>query len=288
MATVTATMTPKPYFLQAVGADTPISYTAEDFRNVLGAMWPRSGVSGPLSFRILQRLAGANWSVDINGGFAILGNTATEIDRYLCSNDARVNIPLTGFNTAPAATRTHRVFIAVYDKAVVGTQYLTKVVITEDVGAGAPLPSDSPAYTLEIGSVSIGSGQSNIATANIANYGIHADASYGAYDLALSGGVISGAGGTNGGPPRYSMAGNQIRLSGVAAKSSGNYLAGSTYSMAVLPDGSRPRYERYCAALGAGGNRYRVTVTTAGLIQASAIGTDMAWLAFDGVTFELD
>lgn len=288
MATVTATLTPKPLFLQAVGADTPISYTAEDFRNILGGVWARTGTIGPYSMRLYQRLAGPNWSVDVNLGFAVLGNSATEIDRYLAICDTRTNIPLTGFNTSPAATRTHRVFVAVYDKAIVGTQYLTKIVITEDTGSGAAVPSDSPAYYLELGSLSIANGQSNIATANISNYALHADSSYGAFDMTLSGGITSGLGTTSGGAPRYACGGNQIRCSGIVTKAAGNYITGTTYSLAVLPDGFRPRYERYCSAVGAGGNRWRVTVGTNGLIQASGITNDMAWLSFDGVTFELD
>lgn len=291
MATVTATLTPKPLFLQAVGGDTAISYTSEDFRNLTGAIWPRAGLLGALSFRIYQRLAGANWSVDINGGFAVLGNTVSEVDRYLAVNDARVNVALTGFNTAPAATRTHRVFVAVYDKSIVGTEYLAKIVVTEDTGSGAPVPADNPAYYFEVGTFVIAPGQSNIATANITNSGGRAEYGYSPIDLALSGGILSAAGSTNSGPPRYSIAGSTIKLQGGVTHTTGSFAQGTVYSIAVLPDGYRPKYERYCAGVGHNASPWRATVGTNGLIQASFApsgASTLQWLGLDGITFQMD
>lgn len=294
MATVTSTLANKPLFLQALGGDTAISYTAAEVRNLLGALMPRTGAVGGSSFRIVQRAAGANWSIDINPGFFVHGNSATESQRYLIRSDATVNLVVSTFNTAPVATRTHRVWINLYDKTVTGSEYVAKLMVTEDTGSGAPAPADSPAYTFELGQFVIAPSQTTVASANITNSGRKAAFGSSNFDLPMASGFISGVAATNGGPPRYAISGSQVHLAGVCVRSTGDFVAGTPYTIGTLPDGYRPRYERYMSGVGYTGYSLRVTVTTAGLVIitvpniAGATVPDLSWVSLDGCVFEID
>lgn len=290
MAVVTSTLPYKPLYLQAVGGDTAISYGAYDFRVAFGAIWPRTGALG-VGMRVYPRLAGANWSVDVDQGYAVLGNTSSGYDRYLVWLEARTNLALTGFVTAPASTRTHRVFIAVYNKAVVGTEYAAKLVVTEDTGSGAPVPADNPAYYMELGTFVIAPSQVSVGSANIVNTIRRADQASAAFDLPLGANIVSATGSTNGGPPRYQLAGNRLRFNGVLARSTGDFAQGTVYTLGTLPEGYRPKYERYCAGVAAAANGWRLTVTTAGVCQASfpsSGASTLGWISLDGCSIEID
>lgn len=292
MAVVTSTLPYKPLYLQAVGGDTAISYGAYDFRVALGAIWPRTGTLG-LGMRLYPRSLGANWSVDVDQGYAVLGNTSSGYDRYLVWLEARTNLNLSGvFVTAPAATRTHRVFIAVYNKAVVGTEYAAKLVVTEDTGSGAPVPADNPAYYQELGTFVIAPSQVSVGSANITNTIRRADQASAAFDLPLAANIVSGTTATNGGPPRYQLGGNRVRLNGTLTRSSGDFSpGGNPWTLGTIPEGYRPKYERYCAAVGHTGAPWRLTVTTAGLCQATFPATGnqaITWISLDSCTYEID
>lgn len=289
MATVSSTLANQPLFLQAVPPDAEIEYTATQMRLLTGAVFPRTGGVGGTAFRIMPRVAGANFSVDIMPGFAVAGSTSASVyDRYLAYLPTRTNIPLTGFNTAPAATRTHRVFLGIYDKQVLGTEYAGKLIVTEDTGSGAPLPADNPAYTLELGTFTIAPSQANVGSADITNSGRKADLGEAAIALPMNAGFVSG--GTPGGPTMYALTGNTVKLSGTVNRTPAADFAASTYSIATLPSGYRPRYQRYVAGVGESGNPYRLTINTTGIIQATLpTGTpDLLFIALDGCQFEID
>lgn len=293
MAVVTSTLPYKPLYLQAVGGDTAISYGAYDFRVALGAIWPRTGALGA-GMRVLPRSLGANWSIDVDQGYAVLGNTSSGYDRYLVWLEARTNLNLNGvFVTAPAATRTHRVFVAVYNKAVIGTEYAAKLVVTEDTGSGAPVPADNPAYYMELGTFVIAPSQVSVGSANISNTIRRADQASAAFDLPLAANILSGATATNGGPPRYQLGGNRLRFNGTVVRTSGADFLGppNVYTLGTLPEGYRPKYERYCTGVGHNGNTWRLTVRTSGICDATLppyFGTNISWLSLDGCSIEID
>lgn len=295
MATVTSNLTNKPLFLQALGGDTAISYTAAEVRHLLGAVFPRTGVIGASGFRITQRGAGANWSIDVAPGNFIHGSSGIETGRYLLHSDSTVNISVATFNTAPAGTRTHRVWINVYDKVVIGTEYIAKLMVTEDTGSGAPAPADSPAFQYELGQFTISPSQTSVQTAHITNAMRKAGFGTFQYDLPLATNFISGAASSNGGPPKYSLNGSIVHLSGTVARTSPTVFApGTVYTIGTLPIGFRPKYIRYMAGIGYTGYHYRCGVYDDGTLQisvpdiAGATVPNLTWISLDGCSFEID
>lgn len=286
MATATATMG-KTLFLQAAGGDTAISYDAIDLRLVAGAVWPKAGSCRLNDFRVAQKTA-PGWAVTINGGFYIVGGS-TAHDRYIVYNSAQTTITLTdfGFVTNPAATRTHKVYLSVYDKLAMGTQYTSKINITEDTGSGAPVPSDNPVKSELLATFTIAPGQSNVLDSHITNVAPKASMGVTQADVPLASGYISGEPSTQGGPPRYAVVGAQVRLCGTVAKSSGDFTT-ATVTIATLPVGARPKYQRYLGALAAGGMPYRLTVNTDGTMQVSELTASRSWISLDNCVFEID
>lgn len=284
MATYYETLPNKPLFLQAVGGDPAISYSAYEHRLLMGAIWPRVGAIG-FSLRLAQRAAGANWSVDVSPGWAVLGNTA-EYDRYLVhvpvTTTLELDTPGSVFNTAPVATRTHRVFAAVYSKGVISAVDEARLVVTEDTGSGAPTPPSSPAYYLELGRFTIGTAQSNVSNAQITNTATHASMNTEPAAIALVGGHVS-AGAT----PKLCIAGGRVVLSGTVQKGSGSFVAGTPVTIGSLSSSVRPATNRYVMGVAEGNVAHRITASSNGdLITTPKEAT--AWISLDGLTYDLD
>lgn len=162
MATFTAAVSDKPYFLQAASGDTAISYSAADFRALIGAIFPRVGVMSPGSFYVSQS-SPVGWTVTVAAGYARIQNA------YLVRLSNSVTVNLNAINKNPSSTRTHKVFVAVYDKLIDGTEYTAKVVVTEDTnGSGAPDPPNAAGF-VRIANIVVNNGMSYIAQVNIDN-----------------------------------------------------------------------------------------------------------------------
>lgn len=165
MATAYTSLNRATLFFQALNGEPQIEYSAVDLRRMLGSVWPRAGLIGSNSFRVTAK-AQPNWSVDVSAGTAVIGPTGvSHWFRYLVGVTEAVNVPLTGFNTAPSATRTHKVWISVLDNS---PTYDGRILVTEDLGSGAPAPAATEGtYNLQIGSFTIGPSQAYVAAANI-------------------------------------------------------------------------------------------------------------------------
>lgn len=290
MATVTYSLPLTPMMLQAVVGDAAISYAGSDIRLLVGSIYTRSGRVGPGdSLMLYPRLAGADWSVDVQAGQAVIyaGPNLYAPERYLISLAARTNVPLTGFNFAPAATRTHAVYLVVDDKNISGTLYGARIIITEDTGSGAAAPSAS--YYSQLGTVTIAPAQSNIGSANIVNLLPRAARATPATAPSYYSGFAAG-GGTGQGL-LYSLDGNTVKLQGCVVRSSGNFAAATVYTVANIPVGYRPAYQRY-AMTGAnlGPAMARVGVSTGGDITVTPYGAnaaDMTYVALDSFSYEI-
>lgn len=290
MATVSYQLPITPYALQAVVGDTAINYNATDQRLWQGASFPRIGRLGlGDSFMVYPNQAGANWSIDVQAGEFIAGSATSNAyapERYLVTLAARTNVPLTGFNTAPVATRTHNVYLTMDDKNVSGTVYGARIVITEDIGSGAPAPDATMYATLA--SFTIASGQSNIATANITNFTARTSRAINRIALTYASGfsVPSGAQGMT-----YSLDGNTVRMQGAVQRTSTTMVAGSTYTIGTLPIGYRPSVIRGAIAIGDGPGFARVLIDVTGTVTLTPYGanpTAMSIAYLDAVTFELN
>jgi hypothetical protein len=299
VATVNAILPNKPLFMQAASGDTPISYDGLALRQLAGAIWPRTGILSNDAFQITQRSAGANFSVDIAPGFAVLGDTTgnANSDRYIVYANATVNVPLTGFVTNPTATRTHKVFLVVLDKQKtgLGTQYDGKVVITEDTGAGAGDPvQDGVAHFFQLGSFTIAPGAASVANTAITNSGRHAGFGPSYTNITISANIADASGTTGVGTPRVIRTGTAARLTGGFTRTSGNPFDPNTvYILGNVPNAFRPNVDRFlvapCATPGLTHATYRLIVRTTGNLETTTPKDITApWLGLDGVTYELD
>ncbi|MDP8971154.1 MAG: hypothetical protein M3N52_11810 [Actinomycetota bacterium] len=303
MATVTHVLPVKPLFLQAVGSDTPIEYPADVLRHLVGAVWREAGVLRTSHFAVTQRAAGADWSVDITSGYAVVGGGVGN-QRYLVYGAGTTNMPLTTFNTAPTATRTHKAWLVLYDKAVSGALYEAQFVITEDTGSGAPTPPNSPSYYFQLGTITIAPAQSNISSAHIGDTRPLASLNLSSHlqlghlrqvdNLTLETGILNGSGTHGGETPKVTLYGHTVALRGTIMRSSDlAFQAGSTYTLCNLPAAYRPAAIR--RMLGAGASAatssydWRCQVEPSGIVYAYINNAySPTYLSLDGIYFEKD
>lgn len=168
VSTSSADMVDYPLAIQATGADPEIEYGAQEhFRQFLDAITITGGGRLKFSeFRLSQRAAGANFSVDLSAGYYVISGTTSPVavqGKYLVHTTAVINIPTP---SAPASgTRIHRIVAQVNDKAVDGgSTYGWRIWLLEDTGSGTPAV---PANARNIGTVSISSGQANVLDSHI-------------------------------------------------------------------------------------------------------------------------
>lgn len=169
----------KPLIMQPGGADPDLTYSGAELRALTAAAYPWQGViTSPqvttLSpFGVVQRGAGANFSVDIHAGVAVVvGDDVANQLNYLCWSDATFNLTTPG---APGSgTRLHRVGLQVRDKLNNGvwTGYDFIPVLVQDTGSGFPA---EPASFLTLAQVSITTGQASVLAANITDMRVPAD-----------------------------------------------------------------------------------------------------------------
>lgn len=167
----------RPIWMQAAGADTAIQYSAQELRQVLSSVYKTEGVLpalGSNALKVSQRGAGANFSVDIAPGHALIqGDDVTNQGMYLVYVSATENLATP---TAPGSgTRVHRVALQVRDKLHNGsyTTYDAIPVLLQDTGTGTPA---LPASAISLGLVSIAAGQASVTNANITDTRINATA----------------------------------------------------------------------------------------------------------------
>lgn len=167
MAEIAVALTPPVWAQTAVAPDADLSYTAKNFRYLLYGMYSGSGVLSSAYFKVAPRSLGASYSVDVALGAAICDGAAGSTERYFAFLPAGININLSTINTNPPATRTHKIWLAIYDKLEGSTDYGGKLVFTEDTGAGAPNPSGSPTSAMLLATVAVSPGQPSIQAGHI-------------------------------------------------------------------------------------------------------------------------
>lgn len=87
--------------------------------------------------------------------------------------------------------------------------------------------------------------------------------------------------------PGWRRVADEIRLRGVATKTSGNFASGDT--IATLPPGSRPAGAiHYFVVRGAGTSNLNIEVSTTGAIRVGSVNGTTAWISLDGLRLDLD
>lgn len=165
LSTSSAAMPDYPFMIQAVAPDAAIQFTAEDTRQPIAANF-QEGVCGMADFRVTQRAAGANLTVDIAPGRGVVqGDTSSRQGKFVIDSTATVNTGTAGNITVPGSgTRTHRVIARVRDKQASGTVYGWSFEVLEDTGSGMPA---LPASAMDIASIAVPSGSSSVTDAMI-------------------------------------------------------------------------------------------------------------------------
>jgi hypothetical protein len=151
-------------FRQAKDGDPTLQYTALNYRQLLSSLIPIEGILTAGALAVSPRAAGANMSVDVTAGPALIEcDTLPTQNSYLAVEDSTVNV--TGFPAAPSSgSRTHLVVERVRDpQADAQGSYTCAPEVVADTGSGATLPPSA----LPLAKVKISAGQASITAASI-------------------------------------------------------------------------------------------------------------------------
>jgi hypothetical protein len=156
-----------PLFLQAVTGDPEITYSAQDYRSVISTLAPNAGTVRENDLKVGPRAAGANMSVDVAAGKAIVqGTSVANQGTYIVQSTAVENVPLA---TADATNpRYDRIVAKVYDKqADGGSRYAWQPIAVTGTPSSSPSPPSTPANALHLATVYVPAGAVSITAADI-------------------------------------------------------------------------------------------------------------------------
>lgn len=288
MATVTSPDFPlKPLYMQSLTGEDAINYAAYEFRHLVGGMWQTPGVIGWTGFQVTQADA-LGWNIRVGGGEAVSGG-------YFIYLGTGITISLAALNTNPSATRTHKVFLVVQDKANGGATsgYSANVIVAEDTGTGAATPAAT--VSILLATVKISPGQSNILNTHIsANPRRASDAAL-PYLLAANDRLVSTIGSAdtviNASPARIRYGNGRVTLHGALRLKTGNPFTAASYDLGRLPDWAWPNNDRrLIGASSAASTVFRLYIScTDGMLTATIPADDNpTYLYLDGISYEIE
>jgi len=176
-------MTVDSSFLENAGA---VNH-ARDFRRIFAGLFLSQGVLGSADLDVSQRAAGANMSVDVAVGKALISDAQTVIGLYPFINDAIVNLAIAA--NAAGSTRIDLIVARVKDTEYGDASNVKTVEVVQGT-AGAGVPA-TPTRCLALASVSIASGAASILTANITELRVWAGPGLGARGQLAQGSTTS-------------------------------------------------------------------------------------------------
>lgn len=160
-----------PLLMQAAGGDTEPEYTALEARSLLDGLFRGEGILRPdvaaAGLKVSQRAAGANFSVDIAAGRAMVaGDAVANQGLYMVESTAVENVVVP--SPPGSGTRIHRVVAQLKDHLHDGTYpagtYSWAPVLLEDTGSGTPA---LPGSAVALARVSVAAGQASVQNAHI-------------------------------------------------------------------------------------------------------------------------
>lgn len=302
MATAEFVLAKAPYFLQ-VATGTPLYYDAQSFREFNGSHQRRPGILGVEDFWVTQNID-VGWSLQVLGGYANIvqavgaGGPGQNIGGvytvYMPLNKPDIVIP---WRPPGSGTRTHKLFLAVYDPLIQGNATQAKIVATEDVGSGAPAPVGAAGY-LQIATFTMVGGQSNLQNKDIQNLAQHGGNIGEYYDMdSLLASPYTSVG-ASGAPQNFRVRyeDGTVRLCGAISQKSGlAFPNAADITLGVMRNGMVPKVNKYLTGVcakntsGASGTMtWQCVVASNGNIIARIPSTNAPLsLVFDGMTYDL-
>lgn len=293
---VSTTLANAPFFLQKdVGDGDPIYYSAADFRRFFNGVLPRSGILGSSHFLVTQA-DNVGMAIKVNSGFANVAGL------YLVHLPNDLTINLGSFAANPPATRTHKVFLSVYDEQTTSVGgYGANIDVMEDTGAGANYPPSTTSAYLQLATITVAPNQQNIQNANIVNTVRHGGMAGEYVYLApyLNTGFDTAGSDADTSDFRARYENGRVFLSGAVKRTGGTAFAnGSSYDFGVMHSNLRPARTKYitgpCSIYDSqsdstGTYTWRLSITKDGVMNARLpTGTGPQYLLFDGMSYDLD
>lgn len=224
-----------PYLLEAVTGDTAITYHAQAFRQLVGALVPFSGVVGANDLTVSQRAAGANMSVDVAAGQCFIkGGSVANQGTYQCLSDAVTNVAISP--NSSGSTRTDLIVAQIYDKqADGGTQYAWNIIAL----AGT---TTTPTSAIPLAQVAVANAATSITTANITDVRQRASTSGVNWTGLPYAGSWTNAGGAYPVGQYTKLPNGMVLLRGMVKRTGGTT---AIETIATLPTGYRPAVQQY-------------------------------------------
>ena len=153
------------------------SHPAENDRLTTKAIWQTTGIVNPTDLQITQN-GGGNMSVNVSSGWAaIVGTTQANMGTYMAYNDASANLTIT--TASSSNPRIDLVVITINDAYYTGSLNNVSFQVIAGTPAASPTVPATPANSLALGQIAVGTSVTSILTANITNYGIQATGPFG-------------------------------------------------------------------------------------------------------------
>ncbi len=158
----------RPLYMQAAAGDEGFDVSATEHRAFVQAALSE-GVVGPGDYAVTPRAAGANFTVEVAPGLAVVyGDTVANQGAYLLRSTAVESLPIPA--APPSGSRVHRVIARVRDRSADGTvpagTYDQVLEVLADTGSGTPPQPDS---AITLGLVTVSAGAASITAAAIAS-----------------------------------------------------------------------------------------------------------------------
>lgn len=262
-----------------------VTYTANEWRTLLTNLFTE-GILGASSFAVTQRAAGANMTLDIAAGVAVVtGDHAAGQGRYLVRDDAADTEAVTISAANPTNPRIDRVGILIRDPSEGGAagRDATFSVVTGTPAASPSAPA-APSSFLTLALVTVGAGVTTIVNANISDQRSFSRLMHEVVDTAAldddavtAAKIVAGAVGTT------ELADDAVTADKLAAATAGSLLSSSiqyaklgdvvhvwtapitSAGSATLPSGFRPATAVQAAKM-------NTVSSTAGTVQISTAG----------------
>lgn len=299
VAIVSSTLAYKPFFLEKdSGEADPIYYSAADFTRFFSGILPRSGILGSSHFLVAQA-DNVGMSIKVNSGYANVGG------RYLVHLAEDITIDVSSFSN-PTGTRTHLVYLSVYNALENGFDYDAKIDVVEDTGTGAVTPPSANEF-LQLATITVTPNQGLILNTNINNTvrhgGMAGEYVYLAPYLDSAFTVAGTETGTFDFRGRYEN--GRVWLSGAIKRANGTHFAnGGSYDLGTMLSNFRPVRTFYLPAASSiynsgsddpGTYYWRLSIDKNGAMNARVppttgvpAGSGPSYLFFDGISYDLD